>query len=1142
MKSSTSADSLTPSFHWLNLTQFFGALNDNVFKLLATFFLIRSIGPDQATMLSGLGGIIFALPFILFIPAAGILADRYSKSQLTVLAKGAEVAVMVAGALAFWLAPPWVCFVVLFLMSTQSAFFNPTKYGIIPELVESHQLSRANGYLVALTYLSIILGTVAAPWITTQVVGAGVEHRAGGDFALAALVCVGIAVVGLATSLGIRRLPPVGSTRPLSVRFWEDIQQTYQANRHDRFLLLAILASAYFSLLGAFIQMNLIPYAMEHLGLNETDGGFLFLYAAFGIGFGSLLAGRLSGRNIEFGMIPAGALLIALSTTLLFLLPAGVTTTKILIGAAGVGAGLFIIPVESFIQYRAPRDQIGSVVAANGFLSWVGVLLAGILVFGLSFIPWWKPAYTFGLLGVLTFAMTAVCLVVLPDFFVRFMAMLLVRSVYRIERIGIENLPREGGGLLVANHVSRSDALIILASQQRRIRFLMERSIYQAHPLRRLFDLMRVIPISTDDGPKALLRSLHDARKAMDDGYLVCIFAEGALTRNGQMQAFQPGFERMMKGAPYPIIPLHLGGVWGSRFSHYRTIIRGAKPPIRWRYPVTLTVGTALPPEARTWQVYRAVQELGAGHYDIRRGPDRSVAARFIASARRNRRAPAVADTTGKSMTHGRLLIAVLAAARLFRRTLARQHRVGVILPPSVGGVLVNLGLIMAGKVPVNLNFTASPDALRSAMKQAGIETVITARKVREKLGDVPWPESVLYADELPSMITAPDRVLALVSALLVPAAWLAPRLADHGNDPLTIMFSSGTTGEPKGVVLSHHNILSNIEALGEVFRPDPDLHLCATLPLFHSFGFTAGICFPLLCGLRASYHTSPLDAGQVVELVHRGQCNVLFSTPSFLGSYMRKAEPHHFQSLRFILVGAEKLSRQLAEAFHQKFGIRPLEGYGTTEMAPVVALNLPELPGTRQLGQKEGSIGRPLPGIAATVVHPESGEVLPPDQAGMLLVKGPNRMTGYLDRDDLTSKAFRGDWYVTGDIAKIDEDGFIFITDRLFRFSKIGGEMVPHIAIEEVVADALKLAEMAVAVTSVPDERKGERLALLYTPAIADPGVIRQALDQSNLPNLWKPAESMFIRVDELPLTATGKVDVAKLRQVARARIEQGK
>ncbi|HMP34268.1 MAG TPA: MFS transporter [Kiritimatiellia bacterium] len=1138
MNEPVQSDRVDKSFHWLNATQFLGALNDNIFKLLVTFFLIRSIGPEHASTLSGLGGIIFALPFILFVPAAGVLADRFSKSRLTVWAKGAEVAVMVSGTLAFWLAPPWVGFVILFLMSTQSAFFNPTKYGIIPELVQPHHLSRANGYLVALTYLSIILGTVAAPWITTQVVGAGLEQRDGSRFALAALACVIIALAGISTSLGIRRLPPVGSRRSLGLKFWSDIHTTYKANRHDRFLLLAILASAYFSLLGAFIQMNLIPYAMEHLDLSETEGGLMFLYAAFGIGFGSLMAGRLSGRNIEFGMIPAGALLIAFATLLLYLLPAGVNTTKVLIGAAGLGAGLFIIPVEAFIQYRAPRDQIGSVVAANGFLSWVGVLLAGMLVFGLSFIPWWKPSYTFGLLGVITLVMTGACLLVLPDFFVRFIAMLLVRSVYRIERIGIDNLPREGGGLLVANHVSRSDALIILASQQRRIRFLMERSIYQAHPLRRLFDLMRVIPISTDDGPKALLRSLHDARKAMDDGYLVCIFAEGALTRNGQMQAFQPGFVRMMKGAPYPIIPLHLGGVWGSRFSHFRTIIRGSKPPIRWRYPVTMTVGAALPPDARTWQVYRAIQQLGAQHYDNRLGPGRSVAARFIASARRNRQLPAVADTTGKSLTHGRLLIASLAAARLFGRSLAGQPRVGVILPPSVGGVLVNLSLIMAGKVPVNLNFTASPDALRSAMKQAGIDTVITARKVKDKLSEVPWPSSLLFADELPSMITVKDRLIAVMSAYLAPSTWLAPRLPEGGDDPLTIMFSSGTTGEPKGVVLSHHNILSNIEALTEVFRPDPDLHLCATLPLFHSFGFTAGICFPMLCGLRASYHTSPLDAGQVVDLIHQGQCNVLFSTPSFLGSYMRKADPHHFQSLRFILVGAEKLSRQLSDAFHQKFGIRPLEGYGTTEMAPVVALNLPEIPGTRQLGHKEGSIGRPLPGIAATVVHPESGEELPPEQAGMLLVKGPNRMTGYLNRKDLTEKAFRGDWYITGDIAKIDEDGFIFITDRLFRFSKIGGEMVPHIAIEEVVAEALHLAELAVAVTSVPDERKGERLALLYTPAIPNPAVIKQALDQSNLPNLWKPSESMFLKVDELPLTATGKVDVAKLRQVARSMI----
>jgi acyl-[acyl-carrier-protein]-phospholipid O-acyltransferase/long-chain-fatty-acid--[acyl-carrier-protein] ligase len=622
----------------------------------------------------------------------------------------------------------------------------------------------------------------------------------------------------------------------------------------------------------------------------------------------------------------------------------------------------------------------------------------------------------------------------------------------------------------------------------------------------------------------------------MEQGYLVCIFAEGALTRTGQLRAFKPGLERIVKGTSFPVIPVHLGGIWGSRFSRFTTILRGDRAPLRWRYPVTVAFGEPLPPDSKAWQVQQAVRELSSIHMDLRRRPGRHVGLAFIRSARRNFRRFAMNDTTGKSVTHGKALIGAVVLSRLFAKRLAADKNVGVVVPPSVGGSLVNLGLVLAGKVPINLNFTASMEAFRSSLRQADIRTVITARKMMDKFPDLGWPDQVVFAEDFATQISALDKIIGLGLARFCPARWLVSGDAHNGDALLTIMFSSGTTGEPKGVMLSHHNILSNLDSIGEAFRPDGDVHLCAALPIFHSFGFTAGICLPLLCGLKVSYHTSPLDAGQVIEAIRKNGCNTLFSTPTFLSSYLRKAEPSDFSSLRFVLVGAEKLRKNLAEAFEDKFGVEPLEGYGTTEMAPVVALNLPDAYDeiTPQVGNKAGSIGQPLPGIAAKIVDPETGAVLPPDQSGMLLVRGPNRMLGYLNRPDLTEAATRDGWYVTGDIATIDEDGFIFITDRLFRFSKIAGEMVPHMAAEDALTAGLNLVEMSLAVTSVPDEKKGERLALLYTEAIGDPGRMKQVLDDSGLPNLWRPSESMFFKVDKLPVTSTGKLDMRSIKQIA--------
>ncbi len=1131
---------LNPSFRWLNWTQFQGALNDNIFKLLVTFFLIRNLGTDRAAMISGLGGMIFALPFILFIPAAGLLADRISKSRITVAAKCAELAVMIAAALIFWLGNPWLGFLALFLMSTQSAFFSPSKYGIVPELVEPRDLSRANSLLISFTYLSIILGTVAGPWLTDVVVGREVSDHRGDLFALATLACVGIAVTGILTSLRIEQTPAAGRTdRKASLLFWRDIVATIRTHRGDRFMMLAILASAYFSLIGAFMQLNLIPYAIEHLGVSETEGGFLFIFAALGIGSGALLAGRFSRRNIEIGIIPLGALLIGLSTVLLFVLPFTVANTRALVFLAGAGAGLFIIPVEAFIQYRAPRDQVGAIMAANGFLSWVGVLLAGVLVFVLSFVPAWTPALTFLLMGLLTLGLTLVCLILLPDFLARFVAMVMARSLFSLRRIGLDNLPLEGGGLLVANHVTPLDAVVLLASQQRRIRFVMERELAERRGLRHLFAWMKVMALPDGDDEVERERVWQQAREAMNAGYLVCVFGEGAMTRSGHVHTFRHDIERMMAGVDAPVIPVFLGGIWSTRFSRYRTIFEHRKAPFRWRCPVEVVVGEPLPASTKSWEIQAAVRSLSRVQYDARRGPQRSVALAFVRAARKHFRQSAIYDTSGRELSFGKSLIGALVLARLIRRLIpAEQRRVGVVIPPSVGGALVNFGLLLAGKVPVNLNFTTSAETFDLSLQQADIGTVITASKVVEKVPHLNWPENLLLADKMREQIKPADKIAALFQALFWPATRLAPGMEENGDDELTIIFSSGTTGDPKGVVLTHHNVLSNIDALCDVIRPDASVHLCATLPIFHSFGFTAGICFPLLSGFQASYHTSPLDTAQVIEMTRKRRCNVLFSTSTFVSTYARKAEPEDFASLKLVVLGAEKMKPHVADYFEEKFGIRPLEGYGTTELAPVVSLNLPDwLEGDEADAprcSREGSIGLPLPGISVEIADLETGERLPPGREGMLLVRGPNLMRGYLKKPALTSEVINNGWYTTGDIARIDEDGFIYITDRLLRFSKIAGEMVPHGAAEDVLASGLKVVELSIAVTSVPDEKKGERLVLLYTDAAGDPRILKKLLDESSLPNLWRPSEKYFLKVDKIPVTPTGKLDVRGVRNAA--------
>lgn len=957
------------SFTWLNATQFLGALNDNIFKLLSFFFVIRLLGKEHTSSLVSLGGAIFVIPFLLFTPASGVLADRISKRSIIVFTKVLEIVVMAAAFLAF-LSNWWPgAFIVLFLMSAQSALFGPSKYGIIPELVRRDQISAANGSIVVMTYLAIILGTALGPYL-----GEIVDGR----FYLAALVCIAIAIAGTATSFGIERTPAAGSRARASFFIVGDVWRTIRGIRKDRELLMAVVASAYFSLIGSFMQLNLIPYGMSHFNLTETQSGYLFFFAAVGIGFGAWLAGRLSGRNVEFGIVPIGAMLLAGAILGLGGTPVGLNGVRALILLAGVGAGLFLIPLDSFIQFRSPRDRLGEILAASNFLSWTLILVGALSVslfnsvFGLS------PAQGFLVMGALTLVLGVFAIIVLPDFLIRFVVMLLTRVCYRLRAHGLENLPVEGGALLVANHVSFMDALQILAVQQRRIRFLMHRSIYERHPLRPLFRLMGMIPVAMEDSPKRIVESLRAARQALDDGYLVCIFAEGALTRTGMTQGFRPGLERIVKGSSHPIIPIYIGGTWGSIFSHYygRQQLR---LPTRFPYPVTLMFGKPLPSSASASDVRQAVMELSCDYFETRKTLHRSLGAIFIKMARRNWRKSALDDTTGRGVTWGQALIGALALARVLGRRTRGQQNVGILLPPSVGGALVNIAAALLRKTSVNLNFTASAEAFASAIEQAHLQTVVTSRVFLERFPQFADLPGVVLAEDLRAEIGVADKLHALFAARFAPLPLLTPLRRASADDVATIIFSSGTTGAPKGVMLTHHNIASNVESCTLVFRPTEKDRLCATLPLFHSFGFTVGIWFPAIAGIPASYHSNPLDGSKIAEVVRTKRCTAVFATPTFLLAYLRRATREDFASLRLVVAGAEKLKPRLADAFEERFGIRPLEGYGTTELSPVAALSLPDVDvdGVYQAGRKEGAVGQPVPGVAARIVDPDTGAPL---------------------------------------------------------------------------------------------------------------------------------------------------------------------
>jgi acyl-[acyl-carrier-protein]-phospholipid O-acyltransferase/long-chain-fatty-acid--[acyl-carrier-protein] ligase len=554
------------------------------------------------------------------------------------------------------------------------------------------------------------------------------------------------------------------------------------------------------------------------------------------------------------------------------------------------------------------------------------------------------------------------------------------------------------------------------------------------------------------------------------------------------------------------------------------------------------------PPLHRPESVYTvrdAVQRLSAQAVSGRKNRTMVLPRTMIRKCRKSLFRWKVADSSDQSLTGGQLLMRAMILRRLLlREILARDEKyVGVLLPPTCGAVVVNAALALAGRVACNLNYTVSAEVMNQCIAKAGIRHVLTSRRVMDKLG-MKLNADVVLLEDFKDKVTKGDKLAGVTLAYATPAMLVDRILGLHrvgGHDELTVIFTSGSTGDPKGVVLTQHNIGSNVEAVDQVVHLRRDDVILGIVPFFHSLGYTVTLWAVLGLDVRAAYHYTPLEALQVGKLAKKWGATVLIGTPTFLRNYLRRCDPEDFTRLEIAVAGAEKLPIPLCDAFEEKFGVRPVEGYGTTELSPLVSVNIP--PSRSQSGEvdlKEGSVGKPVPGVAAKIVDPDTFAELPVETPGMLLVTGPNVMKGYLYEPQKTAEVVRDGWYVTGDIAKIDKHGFIEITGRLSRFSKIGGEMVPHLNVEEAIQKLVQgdnQDDLLAVVTGVPDEKKGERLVVVHKTMGKSPQQVCDHLKQLGLPNLWIPDAASFMQVDEIPVLGTGKLDLKALAEVAKSR-----
>ena len=720
------------------------------------------------------------------------------------------------------------------------------------------------------------------------------------------------------------------------------------------------------------------------------------------------------------------------------------------------------------------------------------------------------------------------------------MAKFLVWLFYRLRVTGRENIPTQGGAVIICNHITWIDPVLVALAVGRRIRILASDSLAGPHPMRWMVRMCSVEVVRPDQASGSVESNVAHLKA----GGLLAVFPEGQISRTGNLMALRSGFEALAQASGAPVVPLFMDNLWQTRISRFiRDNIR--LKPQGFRPLIQVVIGAPMDAESVTLaEARQAMLDASEQAFQSREILQGRLAYNCMKALASRPFFEQIVDYSmgRRSLKAGLALALSLLVARHIKERVSAK-RVGIVLPPGIGGTLVNLGCVLAGKIPVNLNFTAGKAAIESAYRRGEIDVVVTAEPVRRKFPNFPWPEDLIDVVEVLKAQSKLSILLRFAQVILFPAPLLAacygiPRRGDR--EEAGLLFTSGSSGEPKGVPLSHRNILSNVAQIDEVaLLSRKGTSIMCSLPIFHSFGFTVTLWYPLMRKVRMVTLPSPLMQKNIADAIAAEKVTVMVGTRTFLKPYLARTPAEKLASLDLVVAGAEKVTPEVFSLWKEKFGCDIHEGYGLTETAPAVGVNLfnpapTEGEAPPQISYRQGSIGRPLPGVSVRITDPDTGEKRSIFEPGMLHLKGDNVFEGYLKDRERNAKVLRDGWFETGDLARMDRDGFLYIEGRQSRFSKIGGEMVPHGTVEEKIVEVLDLKRSDVvplAIGARYDDRKGEALVLLTTVPI-DAEDLRKKLTEAGLPNLWIPR--IIKPIDAIPVLATGKLDLKACKTLA--------
>ena len=1032
---------------------------------------------------------------------------------------------------------------VVVVMGIEYAMYRPALKGYAAEKLPKHLLS----WSCAITESTTFFGIVAGAWLGILAIYV-VNHFGSPLFAAG---CFSFAIASYSLLLATRLDPDLA--RQPNVKFSEIPRQwldTLRKQPRYRELVITGIGESYIFGMMIFVAAVIVQYSAIHLeNFSRPHICILIPSAAVGCGLGCLLAGYLSRANVELGIVPPSVLAMMIFSLLVGALPcyADFYMETMLLGGEfflfGIFAGLMLVPVQAYQLFFVKRSL------QPAFFAWfylpfgVGILLAITLSFLISFYNVSIYAIT-SMVALLTFILAVASFVTMPQFLLRMLMQILLLIFYRLRIFHKERMPEDGPALIVANRSSLVDLFFISACTTRPVRFMIHEKLFSNPFMRPLYTAAGFLKVSTQK-PRQLKTLFEKTREVLAKGEMVCIFPEPDITRNGTMSGFRGSVANLIPpGMDVPIIPIRIGMTWGSIFSGYYAKFK-LRFPSELPHPASITIGKPVPSTTSAYELRVILTELAAETELIPTPQERPFHAQFAFLAKRSpfrRTIREISSDGEKAPCNFTILLKALLLSRALRRICEDSTEyVGILLPNSINAILSILAVQMADKCPAILNYTSGKEANSHAIKSAKIKHIITSKAFLEKQKLEVLPEMVFIEDLMAKGSSLSRRIRWGLAATFLYSSELM-RLASPGsfqdvNRPAVVIFSSGSTGIPKGIMLTHHNVTGDVMSLINTINWSKNDRILGNLPLFHSFGMNVCMWLPIMTGAETCLVPNPLDAHLIGEALSRRKLTVLMATPGFLQTYMRRCPKEVFRSLRLVVTGAEKLREDIAAKFRAMTNLTIVEGYGCTELSPIVSFNLPT--DIRELGMtvaKEGSIGPALTGICAKVVDPISFQLMPENTDGLLIVKGANVMLGYLNDPQKTKEVIRDNWYITGDIAQMDRNGFITITGRLSRFSKIAGEMVPHELVEREINNILLPDDRIVAVCGAADTLKGEKLIVFYCDdELIHPSDLIRRMREKGIPNLWIPREENFIRIDSLPLLGSGKLDLASLSRLAK-------